>query len=188
MFVPGALTPVRTGMNLPGHASPGRKLLVVISQELADNDPMQIEPLMKIRIQIGTPIAIGDMGRGSRSIGVVAGGTFEGDQLCGRIVPPGADWVVVGSDGIGEIDVRLALTTDDDANIYVRYTGVLRLDEVLLSGGETQFGDSYFVTQVRFETGAEKYAWLNQVVAIAEGRVIEGGVEYQVFHCKPGEK
>jgi hypothetical protein len=141
---------------------------------------------MSIQIDVGKPIGIGDMGRGSRSIGVVTGGMFEGENLRGKVIPPGADWVVFGADNIGEIDVRIVLTTDDGANIYVSYTGVLQLDEAMRSGRETQFGDTYFVTQVRFETGAKKYAWLNRVVAVAEGRAIRGGVEYQVYHCQPG--
>lgn len=147
---------------------------------------MYLQPLMKLQINIGKPIAIGDIGRGSRSIGVVTGGMFEGEKLRGKVIPPGADWVVIGTDQIGEIDVRIVLTTDDGANIYVRYSGVLQFDDAMFSGGETQFGDTYFVTQVRFETGTEKYAWLNRVVAVAEGRAISGGVEYQLYHCQPG--
>jgi hypothetical protein len=32
-----------------------------------------------------------------------------------------------------------------------------------------------------FQTGAEKYAWLNQTVAIGRGRAVPGGVEYRVW-------
>jgi hypothetical protein len=31
-----------------------------------------------------------------------------------------------------------------------------------------------------------RYAWLNQVVAVAQGRVVRGRVEYQVFACANG--
>ena len=50
-----------------------------------------------------------------------------------------------------------------------------------LSGGETKIGDSYFLSQLRFETGAEKYKWLNRVLGVGEGRVYPGGIEYQVY-------
>ena len=34
-----------------------------------------------------------------------------------------------------------------------------------------------------FETGDERYAWLNSVVAVAEGRVLPNAVEYRVYAC-----
>ena len=51
------------------------------------------------------------------------------------------------------------------------------------TGTGTEFGDTYWMTQPRFETGSADYAWLNSVVAVAEGRLIENGVEYEVFEC-----
>lgn len=151
---------------------------------------MQLEHLMTMRVRLGEPIPIGKLAAGTRSIGVVRDGTFEGPRLRGRIVPPGADWILFGADGAGAVDVRLALTTDDGANVYMHYTGVLEMNDAigkaLAGSGETHFGDAYFVTQPRFESGAAEYAWLNRAVAIAEGRVIPGGVEYRVFHCRPG--
>ena len=43
-------------------------------------------------------------------------------------------------------------------------------------------GDQYFRTTPRFETGDTRYAWLNQSVSVAEGRLLPGfGVEYRVY-------
>jgi hypothetical protein len=152
---------------------------------------MQIEYLMTVTIRVAGSLPIGPTGAGLRSIGIVGDGTFEGPRLRGSVVAPGADWVVIDDEGWGAIDVRLALVTDDGANIYMRYTGVLEPDPALtaaLGGGPpTAFGDNYFVTQPRFECGAPAYRWLNRVVAIAEGRALTGGAEYRIYHCKPGE-
>ena len=152
---------------------------------------MKLERLMTVRALLGEPQTIGAMGRGVRSIGVVVDGTFEGERLRGKVVPPGADWIVIGEGGMGQLDVRLTLVTDDGANIFMYYTGLLELNDAMTSamasGGETQFGDNYFISQPRFETGTEKYAWLNHVVAVGEGRAVPGGVEYDVYHCIPGE-
>jgi len=38
----------------------------------------------------------------------------------------------------------------------------------------------------RFETGDPRYAWLNAVVAVAEGRVLPNAVEYRVFQVSNG--
>jgi hypothetical protein len=47
------------------------------------------------------------------------------------------------------------------------------------------FGDSYFVTQPRFETSHPRYTWLNHAMAVSEGRGVPDGVEYLMYHCVP---
>ena len=43
----------------------------------------------------------------------------------------------------------------------------------------------YFRTTPLFETGAARYAWINGIVAIGSGRLIEGGgVAYDVFELQ----
>ncbi len=39
----------------------------------------------------------------------------------------------------------------------------------------------YFRTRL-LETGAERYAWLNDVVRVGSGCVVDGGVAHQVSH------
>jgi hypothetical protein len=38
----------------------------------------------------------------------------------------------------------------------------------------------YFRTNPLFETGAERYAWLNDIVCVGSGYLIEGGIAYKV--------
>jgi hypothetical protein len=130
---------------------------------------------------------VGSVPLGQRMISEVAGGTFKGERLEGTLVGPAADWVLLGADGIGHVDVRITLKTTDDALIYMQYLGKLvfnaSVGAALAQGKGTEFGDTYFMTQPRFETGSPDYAWLNSVVAVAEGRLVENGVEYNVFEC-----
>lgn len=52
----------------------------------------------------------------------------------------------------------------------------------LASGGGTGFGDQYFYTNPRIETGDERYAWLNTTFFVGEGRLRPDlGVEYRVW-------
>ena len=150
---------------------------------------MKLIELFTIRAQLGNTSMVGTAPSGTRAIAEVVGGSFEGERLKGEVLTPGADWVVIG-DGYGELDVRLNLKTDDGASIYMHYTGVMEQNKAVqtaLGGGaETRFGDSYFVTQPRFECGHKNYAWLNRVVAVAEGRALAGSVEYRVYECQPG--
>jgi len=150
---------------------------------------MKLQPLMTLRATIGETMAVGNGGTGTRMVANVTGGEFEGERLRGSVQASGADWVVIGSDGYGRIDVRIVLSTDDGAYIYVAYRGLLEyneaIDRAFTEGGSTDFGDAVLMTQLRFETGDERYAWLNHTLAVAEGRLHPGAVEYRVYstHC-----
>ena len=148
----------------------------------------KLEHIATFRAEVGDGVDIGAGPAGARQIFDVRGGTFEGPRMKGKVLASGADWVVIGSDGVGRIDVRATLQTDDGANIYVQYHGVLELNEKVMgavaAGKETDFGDSYFFTAPRFETGDERYAWLNKIVAIGQGRMIPNAVEYRIFEVQ----
>ncbi|MEQ8861210.1 MAG: DUF3237 domain-containing protein [Pseudomonadales bacterium] len=151
---------------------------------------MKLEPLMTLYAMIGESMPVGDGGVGNRTVANVTGGHFEGPRLRGRVLDSGADWVIVDSAGIGRIDVRIVLATEDGANVYVSYQGLLEYNDAILgafgSGGSTEFGDAIFLTQLRFETGHPDYAWLNRTLAVAEGRLRPGAVEYRVYQLVAG--
>jgi hypothetical protein len=145
----------------------------------------RLEYLMTYRADLKEPVEIGAVPSGSRQIYDVTGGSFEGPRLKGKLLASGGDWLLIGNDGVGRLDVRGTFETDDGARVYVQYHGVLVFDEkivkALAAGGETQYGDTYFMTQPRFETGDPRYAWLNSAVCVAEGRLLPNAVEYRVF-------
>jgi hypothetical protein len=122
---------------------------------------------------------------GQRSIHPVTGGTFEGPKLRGTVRAGGGDWLLSSAGGHNELDVRATLETDDGALIYLRYGGVLKVDQALVTriiGGEdVDHASYYFRTQPRFETGHEKYAWLNALVCIGYGSFGPGWVRYRIF-------
>ena len=123
---------------------------------------------------------------GNRAIFDVTGGTFEGPRLRGTILPSGADWLLVGADGFARLDVRATFETHDGAFIYLSYFGVLEMNErvttAMSQGAATDYGEVRFFTAPRFETGDPRYAWLNSMVTVAEGRLSPGAVEYRVYN------
>ncbi len=150
---------------------------------------MKLEYLMTYRAELKPPVNVGEGPNGSRQIFDVTGGTFEGPKLRGALLPSGGDWLQIGGDGIGRLDVRATLLTDDGAHIYMQYAGVFDFSAVadkLALGEDTEFGEAYFMTAPRFETGDERYAWLNRIVAVAEGRSGRGWVEYRVHQVVNG--
>ena len=151
---------------------------------------MKLVHLMTYRADLNPPVEVGKGPFGTRSIFDVTGGSAEGPRLRGRLLASGGDWLLLDEGGIGRLDVRGTLETDDGAHIYVHYHGVLEMNEKVLGalekGEATDYGDTYFMTQPRFETGDPRYAWLNRVVAVAEGRVLPSAVEYRVYELVNG--
>ncbi len=147
-----------------------------------------LEPLLEYHAILKAPAVVGAGPFGIRQIFDVTGGAFRGARLHGRILPSGGDWLLLGTDGIGRLDVRATLETDDGALIYLAYYGVLHLNEQVLqkvaAGGATEYGETYFFTQPRFETGDARYAWLNGVVAVAEGKLAAQRVDYRVYQLR----
>jgi hypothetical protein len=147
---------------------------------------MKLEYLMTYHADLEPGVPVGKGPFGTRTIVDVTGGTFEGPKLRGKLLRSGADWLLADDSGGSRLDVRATFETHDGARIYVQYFGVLefgeKVQQALAGGAGTDFGDVYFMTQPRFETGDARYAWLNRVVAVGEGRVLPGAVEYRVFH------
>ena len=55
---------------------------------------------------------------GVRMIAPITGGFVKGPKINGEVLVFGADWLLFRSDGVGEIDVRGTLQTDDGELIY----------------------------------------------------------------------
>jgi Protein of unknown function (DUF3237) len=123
---------------------------------------------------------------GSRMFLEVAEGKVRGQRLNGSLLTGGGDWIVLGPDGWGQIDVRGQIGTDDGVCIYTHYTGLLELNDTVMNatatGSATDWNDQYFRTTPRYETGDERYRWLTTSLFVAEGHLLAGGgVEYRVF-------
>lgn len=145
---------------------------------------LRLEPLMQFSNDVSVQ-SIGLTPFGERTTYVTQPGVFDGPRLRGRILPGGGDWLVRGAGGLSRIDVRKTFETDDGALIHVNYTGLYKFDpEVtakLVKGESTQFGETLFMAAVFFETGDERYAWINETMAVAEARETPQGVIYQLY-------
>ena len=141
-------------------------------------------------IEFRASFGFDDIGRGpfgARQVATIAEGKFIGERLSGTTVGAGADWLLLGEDGFGRLDVRATFKTDDGANIYIQYFGLLQMSDAIgriLAGADesTEFGDQVFFVNPRMETGDERYAWVNHTVFLGQGRVLSGPrVEYVIY-------
>jgi hypothetical protein len=123
---------------------------------------------------------------GTRAITTVTGGWAKGDRISGTLAGAGGDWVLIGSDGYGRLDVRAQILTDDGAVLFLTYLGLIEMNEKVQAafaggGTGTDFDDHYFRIATRLETGDPRYAWVNQSLFVGRGRLGPGTVLYEVF-------
>ena len=145
---------------------------------------MTCRPLMRVEVVVPPPQKLGVVPQGTRVIAAIAGGTFEGPRLRGKVLPGGGDWTLLRPDGVLELDLRITLETDDGALIGMSSFGLRHGPaEVLaaLSRGEpVDPSEYYFRTTPRFETSAPQYAFLNRLIAIASGDRRASGPIYKI--------
>jgi hypothetical protein len=143
------------------------------------------KPIMTMKLAVSGMQAVGATPNGNRRVGLVAGGTFEGERLRGTVLPGGADWIIVRPDGVTTLDVRLVLQTDDGATIGMTYRGLRHgpaaVMEKVNKGEPVDPSQYYFRISVAFETASEKYAWLNGIIAVGTGNRPPEGPVYHVF-------
>jgi uncharacterized protein DUF3237 len=136
----------------------------------SDEDALRSELLLDLTLQAQRPITVGFPG-GERSIVTVTGGSFQGPRLKGTIAPGGGDWIVQRPDGTRMLDVRIVMTTDDEQRIYVTWRGL----------AYTENGTLFARIVPVFETGSDKYAWLNRILSVGVYRPKAGAIAYRVF-------
>ena len=161
-----------------------------MSPSLIDSLPealkvLRTQPLFVMRLDVRKLQIVGATPGGYRRIGVVPGGSFEGERLSGQVIDGGSDWQAVRTDGSTTLDVRLVLKTNDDALIAMTYRGVRHgpTDVITrMERGETVDPASYyFRTNPMFETAAATYDWLNRILAVGIGHRQPDGPVYSVF-------
>jgi hypothetical protein len=139
---------------------------------------VELVPLGTARIHLKAPITLEGTPRGTRMIVELEDTVLEGERLQAKQKgTAAADWVIVGPDGCGMLDVRYCVETHDGALIYVQYSG--RVD---VANG---VGSAPVYSAPTFETGDSRYAWLNKVQAVAKGTVGDDLVlVYEVYELR----
>ncbi len=107
-------------------------------------------------------------------VATVTEGRFVGPKINASTIEgvAAADWLTLLPGGGFSLDVRFSLRTDDGADIYVTYAGF---------GTPNEVGGADIRTAPRFETGDERYEWLNSLFCVAVGGTTDVGIEYEVY-------
>jgi hypothetical protein len=147
--------------------------------------------LFDMVVDLDPPLNIGNGPVGQRILFGAAGGTFDGPKLRGDVLPGGGDWTLFRPDGSMTLDVRLTLRTHDSALVYMTYGGRWTIppelrDDLADPARKHRVDPAlyYFRTTPLFETGAQQYAWLNDIVCVGSGYLVEGGVAYKISQVR----
>jgi Protein of unknown function (DUF3237) len=136
---------------------------------------IELVPLCEVTATLA-PLDLPGTPAGHRVVLQVLDGRLEGERLNATAVSAGADWILIGPDGTGMLDVRFSAETDDGALIYVQYNG--RAD---VRQGP---GTAPIYVAPRFETGDERYAWLNRIQAVGKGALDGNTVTYDWYEIR----
>jgi Protein of unknown function (DUF3237) len=145
---------------------------------------LRTRPLFVLREQVPPLLVVGQTPNAFRRIGVIQGGSFEGERLSGEVVT-GNDWQAVRTDSCIKLDVRLVLRTTDGALIVMTYqclrAGPPSVIEKLDKGEVVDPRSYYFRMNPIFETSSPKYDWMNRIIAIGIGHRLADGPLYSIF-------
>jgi hypothetical protein len=118
------------------------------------------EHVLTVRATIDAPLAMGKTPQGQRRVILITGGTFEGRDMKGTILPGGEDWQLTREDDVTELDARYWLRTEDGAVIRVHNKVLIHAPEGVAPA------ERYARSTVTFEAPIGKYDWLNKAVFV----------------------
>jgi hypothetical protein len=149
--------------------------------------PFSMDYLATVHIPLNSPEIIGVTPEGIMVnwFWYPAEGVVKGPRLNAKVRQIGGDWMTIRRDGVGVMDVRATLETNDGAMLFVHYLGHYELGE----NGYQDFLDRRWPTRAptrttpRFHTGHPRYLWLNrlQCIGIGEVRMIESAYIYDLY-------
>ena len=133
---------------------------------------IKTEFLLSIALEV-QGFTVGDTPHGNLRIFRFDRGNFEGPKLKGTVLPGGGGTALTRHDEVLEIEARLTFETDDNEKIYVTWKGLRHGPKEIIDrvnrGESVDPATYYFRTTPYFETGSQKYAWLNRICSIATG-------------------
>jgi hypothetical protein len=146
---------------------------------------MQLAPLMTLTVEVEPIISAGPTPVGEVRVIPFRGGSFEGPELRGSLLPGGTDWQRVRSDGVLEIRAHYMLQTDRDERIEVVSEGIRHARpevlERLARGEPVAAAEYYFRTHVRLNTAAPRLEHLNRMLVVSFGERRKDSVHLRLF-------
>jgi len=138
-----------------------------------------------LTVKIGAPIEIGRIAGNLRRMIPIASGEVTGPKLFGNVVPGGADYQWLRSDGVSELEARYVIQLREGGLIFVENRGVRfgppELMEKIRRGEAVDPSLIYFRSTPNFETAVPGYEWLMNHLFVCSGARYPDRVELRFF-------
>lgn len=135
-------------------------------------DP-QLRFFADLSVQVGTPIEVGHTGKGRRRFIPITGGEASGNGWTARVLPGGADYQLVTSDTVAELEAHYVLETDGGDLIYVRNQALRAapadVTAKLLRGEVVDPALVYFRCCPHLEASSPALAWIRERLFVGTG-------------------
>ncbi|MGO1770005.1 MAG: DUF3237 domain-containing protein [Microbacterium sp.] len=137
-----------------------------------------------ITAHVAAPVELGPMPGGAQRIIPITGGSLDGPDVAGTILPGGADFQVLRSATTTDLEARYAIETSDGERISVHNLGIRNGSEsdiaTLVAGGVVPAERIYFrcVPQL---SGSGSWAWLSDRIFVGTGTRHPDRVVVDVF-------
>lgn len=147
--------------------------------------PPDLEFAFELIAELGPAVDIGSTTSGFRRIIDIRSGTFHGPLLKGTLLPGGADWQIIRTDGVTELHAHYVLLTDDGVHIQVKVRGLRHAPgdalERIAAGQTVDQREYYFRASPVFNAPAGPYEWLNHSLFVGTGERQQRGVRLLMF-------
>jgi hypothetical protein len=149
---------------------------------------LSAEPIFTIDAELEAIMNLGRTPVGERRIIGISGGTVRGRKFNGRVLPGGADWQVIRSDGAADIQARYTIESDTGGRVLVDSVGLRHgppdVIAQLARGDNVDPALYYFRTTMRFETADPSLDWLNRIIALSRGQRLARAVRLDVYEVE----
>lgn len=136
-------------------------------------NPPRLEFAFELRAEVGATLELRPGPCGRRRTVPILGGSLEGPLLSGRVLPCGADWQFVETDGLTFVDAQYVIETKDGVRIEVRNRGVRHGPAAVMAriaaGESVPASEYYFRTTPCLYPPDGQYEWMKRSVFVASG-------------------
>ncbi len=136
-------------------------------------EPPSLQFFADLSVRVDRPQEVGQTVHGLRRLIPILGGEVQGQGWTARVLPGGADFQLILSPRMAELDARYTIETDGGDLIFVQNRAVrTAAPEVmarLIRGEPVAPSDVYFRCSPSFETASPSLAWISERMFLGTG-------------------
>ncbi|NML47225.1 DUF3237 domain-containing protein [Ramlibacter sp. G-1-2-2] len=138
-----------------------------------------------LSVQVDRPQEVGRVFNAQRRVIPILGGEVQGEGWRGRVLPGGADFQLIASDTVAQLDARYVIETDGGDRIFVQNRALrsapAQITAKLIRGEPVDPSQVYFRCVPTFETSSQALGWINERIFVGTGARYPDRVQIRVF-------